>query len=142
VLNLQRLRERLRSSCSFSCSFCSGCWSGDPDPRSRRPEAASRIGSGFTATAAALPLLRSGLAALPRAHAGEVTVLGIDVQDFKSDGRRFLGRFDTPYVAVRDGGGSTYAGYGLTGVPETYWLDPRGRTVRRDRNASRSVQGE
>jgi cytochrome c biogenesis protein CcmG/thiol:disulfide interchange protein DsbE len=69
------------------------------------------------------------LAASAREHAGEVAFLGIDVQDFKSDARRFLDRFDTPYVAVRDGGGSTYAGYGLTGVPETYWLDTRGRIV-------------
>jgi cytochrome c biogenesis protein CcmG, thiol:disulfide interchange protein DsbE len=69
------------------------------------------------------------LAGSSRAHAGKVVFLGIDVQDFKSDARRFLDRFDTPYVSVRDGGGSTYAGYGLTGVPETYWLDARGRIV-------------
>jgi cytochrome c biogenesis protein CcmG/thiol:disulfide interchange protein DsbE len=71
------------------------------------------------------------LADSARAHAGKVAFLGIDVQDFKSDGRHFLDRFDTPYVAVRDGGGSTYASYGLTGVPETYWLDARGRIVAR-----------
>jgi cytochrome c biogenesis protein CcmG/thiol:disulfide interchange protein DsbE len=69
------------------------------------------------------------LADSARAHSGKVVFLGIDVQDFKSDGRRFLARFDTPYASVRDGGGSTYAGYGLTGVPETYWLDARGRIV-------------
>jgi hypothetical protein len=32
-------------------------------------------------------------------------------------------------VSVRDGAGSTYGGYGLTGVPETYWIDARGRIV-------------
>jgi cytochrome c biogenesis protein CcmG, thiol:disulfide interchange protein DsbE len=69
------------------------------------------------------------LAASARAHAGNVVFLGIDVQDLKSDARRFLDRFNTPYVSVRDGGGSTYAAYGLTGVPETYWLDARGRIV-------------
>lgn len=69
------------------------------------------------------------LAASARAHAGKVAFLGIDVQDFRSDARRFLARFDTPYVSVRDGRGSTYAGYGLTGVPETYWLDTGGRIV-------------
>jgi cytochrome c biogenesis protein CcmG/thiol:disulfide interchange protein DsbE len=69
------------------------------------------------------------LAASARAHRGRVVFLGIDVQDFKSDARRFLRRFDTPYVSVRDGAGSTYSRYGLTGVPETYWLDPRGRIV-------------
>jgi cytochrome c biogenesis protein CcmG/thiol:disulfide interchange protein DsbE len=69
------------------------------------------------------------LAASARAHRGRVVFLGIDVQDFKSDARRFLKRFDTPYVSVRDGNGSTYGDYGLTGVPETYWIDARGRIV-------------
>jgi cytochrome c biogenesis protein CcmG/thiol:disulfide interchange protein DsbE len=69
------------------------------------------------------------LAASARAHAGEVAFLGVDVQDFKSDARRFLRRYEANYVSVRDGGGSTYSGYGLTGVPETYYLDARGRIV-------------
>lgn len=69
------------------------------------------------------------LAASAREHSGQVIFLGIDVQDFKSDARRFLKRFDTPYVSVRDGAGSIYSGYGRTGVPETYWIDARGRIV-------------
>jgi cytochrome c biogenesis protein CcmG/thiol:disulfide interchange protein DsbE len=68
------------------------------------------------------------LTASARAHAGRVAFVGIDVQDFKSDARKFLKRFDTPYVSVRAGGGA-YDDYGLTGVPETYWLDGRGRIV-------------
>jgi cytochrome c biogenesis protein CcmG/thiol:disulfide interchange protein DsbE len=71
------------------------------------------------------------LAASARAHAGKVAFLGIDVQDFSSDARKFLKRFDTPYVSVHAGGGKSgvYEDYGLTGVPETYWLDARGRIV-------------
>jgi cytochrome c biogenesis protein CcmG/thiol:disulfide interchange protein DsbE len=71
------------------------------------------------------------LAASARAHAGKVAFLGIDVQDFSSDARKFLKRFDTPYVSVHAGGGRSgvYEDYGLTGVPETYWLDARGRIV-------------
>jgi cytochrome c biogenesis protein CcmG, thiol:disulfide interchange protein DsbE len=69
------------------------------------------------------------LAASARAHAEEVTLLGIDVQDFKSDARRFLHRYEANYASVRDGGGSTYSGYGLTGLPETYYVDARGRIV-------------
>ena len=69
------------------------------------------------------------LAASARAHAGAVVFLGLDVQDFKSDARRFLGRYDVRYVSVRDGGGSTGDAYGITGVPETYWIDGRGRIV-------------
>jgi len=71
------------------------------------------------------------LAASARAHAGKVAFLGIDVQDFSSDARKFVKRFDTPYVSVHAGGGKSgvYEDYGLTGVPETYWLDARGRII-------------
>ncbi|MGH3083044.1 MAG: TlpA family protein disulfide reductase [Gaiellaceae bacterium] len=69
------------------------------------------------------------LTASARAHAGTVAFLGLDVQDFKSDARRFLARFETNYVSVRDGGSSTYSDYGLTGLPETYYLDARGQIV-------------
>jgi len=69
------------------------------------------------------------LAASARAHAGHVVFLGLDVQDFKSDARRFLTHYGVRYVAVRDGGGATGDAYGITGVPETYWIDARGRIV-------------
>ncbi len=69
------------------------------------------------------------LAAGARNHAGRVAFLGIDVQDFKSDARAFLGRYKANYVSVRDGSDRTYSAYGLTGIPETYYLDRRGRIV-------------
>jgi cytochrome c biogenesis protein CcmG/thiol:disulfide interchange protein DsbE len=69
------------------------------------------------------------LAASARAHAGTVAFLGIDVQDLSSDARRFLRRHGGSYVSVRDGAGSVYSAYGLTGVPETYYLDRRGRIL-------------
>jgi cytochrome c biogenesis protein CcmG/thiol:disulfide interchange protein DsbE len=69
------------------------------------------------------------LTAAARAHAGRVALLGIDIQDFTSDARRFLRRYRTNYVSVRDGGSSTYDRYGLTGIPETYYLDRRGRIL-------------
>jgi cytochrome c biogenesis protein CcmG, thiol:disulfide interchange protein DsbE len=73
------------------------------------------------------------LAASARAHAGDVAFVGIDVQDFASDARRFLSRSDTPYASVHTGGGKggVYEEYGLTGLPATYWLDARGRIVGR-----------
>jgi cytochrome c biogenesis protein CcmG/thiol:disulfide interchange protein DsbE len=69
------------------------------------------------------------LAASARTHAGSVAFLGIDIQDFTSDAHRFLRRYRANYVSVRDGGSSTYDNYGLTGVPETYYLDRRGRIL-------------
>ncbi len=69
------------------------------------------------------------LAAAARAHRGRVVFLGVDVQDFASDARSFLRKHRVPYASVRDGEGSAYDAYGLTGVPETYYLDARGRAV-------------
>lgn len=64
-----------------------------------------------------------------RAFRGRIVFLGIDVQDLKGAARGFLRRFKVNYVSVRDGGDSTYTAYGLTGLPETYFIDPRGRVV-------------
>jgi cytochrome c biogenesis protein CcmG/thiol:disulfide interchange protein DsbE len=63
------------------------------------------------------------------ANKGRVLFLGVDVQDLTSDARKFLRRYKITYPSVRDGSRSTYDKYGLTGVPETYYLDARGRLV-------------
>ena len=69
------------------------------------------------------------LAASATAHRGEVVFLGLDVKDFSGDARKFLRTHKVNYVSVRDGGSRLYNEYGLTGLPETYFLDPRGRIV-------------
>ncbi len=69
------------------------------------------------------------LAASARAHRGQVAFLGIDAQDLTSDARGFLDKYGVNYVSVRDGGGSILGHYGVTGFPETYFLDRRGRIV-------------
>ena len=69
------------------------------------------------------------LNASAQAHADKVVFLGVNVQDLKSDALAFSREFDTPYVSVRDRGNGTYEDYGLTGVPETYYLDSGGRIV-------------
>jgi len=69
------------------------------------------------------------LVAAAKAHAGEVVFLGLDVQDFKQDALRFLERYGINYPSVRDGGDGTFDAYGLTGLPEAYFLDRRGRVV-------------
>ena len=69
------------------------------------------------------------LDASAEAHVGKVVFLGVDVQDLTSDARRFLRHHHVRFASVRDNSGTTYSGYGLTGVPETYWLDSRGRVV-------------
>ena len=69
------------------------------------------------------------LVASARTHRGRLVFLGVDVKDFPSDARSFLRRYHINYVSVRDGGSRTYDDYGLTGLPETYFLDNRGRIV-------------
>lgn len=69
------------------------------------------------------------LNASAKAHRGEVVFVGIDVQDLRSDALSFLREFDVVYVSVRDEADDTYRAYGLTGVPETYYLSADGRIV-------------
>jgi cytochrome c biogenesis protein CcmG/thiol:disulfide interchange protein DsbE len=69
------------------------------------------------------------LNASAREHAGDVVFLGINIQDLRPDALAFSREFDTPYVSVRDRGNRTYEDYGLTGVPESYFLDATGRIV-------------
>jgi cytochrome c biogenesis protein CcmG, thiol:disulfide interchange protein DsbE len=69
------------------------------------------------------------LAASASAHRGEVVFLALDVKDYSGDARKFLRKYKVNYVSVRDGGSSSYNDYGLTGLPETYFLDGRGRIV-------------
>lgn len=69
------------------------------------------------------------LNASARRHFGEVTFVGINVQDLRGDALGFLREFKVPYVAVRDRADDLFDAYGLTGIPETFYLDARGRIV-------------
>ena len=69
------------------------------------------------------------LAAAARAHRLDVAFLGLDVQDLTGDARGFLRKLRVPYPSVRDGSDRAYSAYGLTGVPETYYIDADGRIV-------------
>ena len=60
-----------------------------------------------------------------------VVFVGVDVKDFRGDARSFLRRFGVTYPNVYDGKGSTVGRYGVTGFPETYFIDARGRVVYR-----------
>ena len=56
-----------------------------------------------------------------------VAFVGIDVQDFRGDARAFVERYGITYPNVYDGKGSTVGRYGVTGFPETYFVDAQGR---------------
>lgn len=58
-----------------------------------------------------------------------VVVLGLDAQDFTGDARRFANRYKLTYPIVHDGSGKTLNPYGVTGFPETFFIDRSGRLV-------------
>jgi cytochrome c biogenesis protein CcmG/thiol:disulfide interchange protein DsbE len=57
-----------------------------------------------------------------------LVVLGVDYNDVRGDARRFARRHGITYPVVRDKG-SVGDRYGLTGVPETFFVDRSGRLV-------------
>jgi len=60
---------------------------------------------------------------------GRVAFVGLNVQDLSSAALEFLRRYKVNYVSIKDGSDKTYSAYGLTGVPETYFVDRRGRVI-------------
>jgi cytochrome c biogenesis protein CcmG, thiol:disulfide interchange protein DsbE len=74
------------------------------------------------------PLLEDGW---QRWRDKNVVFVGVNVKDFRGDARGFMRRFGMTYPTVYDGKGSTVGRYGVTGFPETYFVDARGRVVHR-----------
>lgn len=70
------------------------------------------------------PLLQEGW---KRWQNRDVVFVGVDVKDFRGDARDFLSRYGVTYPNVYDGKGSTVGRYGVTGFPETYFLDASGK---------------
>lgn len=58
-----------------------------------------------------------------------VMVVGVNVQDLTPEALRFLHETRTTYPTVRDKDNTVYRAYGLTGVPETFFVDRFGRIV-------------
>jgi cytochrome c biogenesis protein CcmG, thiol:disulfide interchange protein DsbE len=58
-----------------------------------------------------------------------LVVLGVDVNDFREDARRFMKKHGLTYPVVYDGRGSTVGKWGVTGFPETFFVDRTGRLV-------------
>ena len=58
-----------------------------------------------------------------------LVVLGIDYRDLRSEGRRFARKYGLTYPLVHDGRATLTSRYALTGVPETFVVDRRGRLI-------------
>jgi cytochrome c biogenesis protein CcmG, thiol:disulfide interchange protein DsbE len=70
------------------------------------------------------------VAATARAWSGKgVVFVGVDAYDTKSAARGYMKRSAIPFANVHDGVGATFARWGVTGVPETFFIDRHGRVV-------------
>ena len=58
----------------------------------------------------------------------DVVFVGIDEQDLRGPALKFIKRFDITYPIVADSG-ALVGHYGVTGYPETFFIDRRGRVV-------------
>ena len=64
-------------------------------------------------------------------HDRDVAFLGVAVFDTDSGSRAFLEEFDVTYPNGPDDKGIIAVEYGLTGVPEKYFINREGRTVKK-----------
>ena len=60
-----------------------------------------------------------------------VVVVGANVQDLVPQATRFIESVAATYPMGRDRDNRVYRAYGLTGVPETFFIDREGRVVRK-----------
>jgi cytochrome c biogenesis protein CcmG/thiol:disulfide interchange protein DsbE len=68
------------------------------------------------------------LAAAAKSHP-QITFLGVQILDGRNEGVRYEHRYGIPYESVRDARGSVAKTYGVTGVPETVFVDASGNVV-------------
>jgi cytochrome c biogenesis protein CcmG/thiol:disulfide interchange protein DsbE len=72
------------------------------------------------------------IAAASRAWAAtnkDVVFLGVNAQDLTGPARAYVKHYGIPYVNVRDPLGNEWPKWGVTGVPETFFVDRRGNVV-------------
>ena len=60
---------------------------------------------------------------------GKVVFVGVDGSDLTSAARRYMQRYGVNYPVVRDVGAHAQSTWGVTGFPETFFVDRRGRVI-------------
>jgi len=68
------------------------------------------------------------LAAFAAAHP-EISVVGVAINDRRADAERFVMRHGIAFPVVLDSGSAVASSWGVVGIPATFFLDGRGRTV-------------
>lgn len=64
-----------------------------------------------------------------QAQARGVVFLGVDLQDVQSAGEHFLQQYSVTYPNVFDATGAVAINYGVTGTPETFFINRQGTIV-------------
>ena len=71
------------------------------------------------------PMLRNAV----KDYGKDIDFVGVDIRDARSDALRFVEENKLTYPHVRDEGLEIYEDYGLTGQPETFFVDAQGVIV-------------
>jgi cytochrome c biogenesis protein CcmG/thiol:disulfide interchange protein DsbE len=66
-----------------------------------------------------------------RRYSDRVTFVGVDVQDLDADAQAFIRKYGITYPNGSGNAGPISVQYGMRGVPETYFVAPDGRLVRK-----------
>ncbi|MDQ6669193.1 MAG: TlpA family protein disulfide reductase [Chloroflexota bacterium] len=66
-----------------------------------------------------------------RRNADRFTFVGVDVQDLDADAQSFLRKYGVSYPNGSGNAGPISIAYGMRGVPETYFIAPDARLVRK-----------
>jgi cytochrome c biogenesis protein CcmG/thiol:disulfide interchange protein DsbE len=60
----------------------------------------------------------------------DVVFIGVDGTDLSSAASAYMKRYEMNYPVVRDVNGNAKSTWGVTGFPETFFIDPAGRVTR------------
>ena len=60
-----------------------------------------------------------------------VVMLGIATKDFDGEAKRFMRKYGMTYPNVYDGAGRTWEPYGITALPETFFIGRNGKVIAR-----------
>ncbi len=71
------------------------------------------------------------LEAAARRAGGQVQFVGVNVEDVDADALSFLKRYGISYPNGSGNAGAISVSYGMRGVPETYFIAPDGRLIRK-----------
>ena len=69
------------------------------------------------------------LAAAAKRWPGKVVVLGVDVNDLAGDARKFARKYGLSYPLVHDNHNVTSPKYGISLLPETFFIDRSGKVI-------------